>query len=39
MAHELGHLVMHDEVLGDDEVEVEAEANGFAAEFLMPRTS
>lgn len=35
MAHELGHLVMHDEVLGGDD-EIEVEANEFAAEFLMP---
>lgn len=35
MAHELGHLVMHDEVLAGDD-DVEAEANAFAAEFLMP---
>lgn len=35
MAHELGHLVMHDEALAGDD-DVEAEANEFAAEFLMP---
>lgn len=33
LAHELGHLVLHSGQLGDD---VEAEANDFAAEFLMP---
>jgi Zn-dependent peptidase ImmA (M78 family)/transcriptional regulator with XRE-family HTH domain len=35
MAHELGHLVMHNGAIGGDE-DVEAEANAFAAEFLMP---
>lgn len=35
MAHELGHLVMHDEVLAGDD-DVESQANAFAAEFLMP---
>ncbi|OJV98932.1 MAG: hypothetical protein BGO47_14285 [Microbacterium sp. 67-17] len=35
MTHELGHLVMHDEVLAGDD-DVESEANAFAAEFLMP---
>lgn len=33
MAHELGHLVLHSEHVGDD---VESEATAFAAEFLMP---
>ncbi len=33
MAHELGHLVLHSEHVGDD---VESEATEFAAEFLMP---
>lgn len=33
VAHELGHLVLHSINIGDD---VEAEANAFAAEFLMP---
>lgn len=37
LAHELGHLVMHSDGYVDDEmVDVEAQANGFAAEFLMP---
>lgn len=35
MAHELGHLVMHDEVLAGDD-DIEKQANEFAAEFLMP---
>lgn len=35
MAHELGHLVMHNTAMGDDE-DVEGQANAFAAEFLMP---
>ncbi|GLY33566.1 hypothetical protein Kisp02_69310 [Kineosporia sp. NBRC 101731] len=34
MAHELGHLVLHSNTLGSDDLE--AEANAFAAEFLMP---
>jgi Zn-dependent peptidase ImmA (M78 family)/transcriptional regulator with XRE-family HTH domain len=34
LAHELGHLVMHSAAVGTDDVE--AEANAFAAEFLMP---
>lgn len=33
MAHELGHLVLHNGVVSED---VEREANEFAAEFLMP---
>lgn len=37
IAHELGHLVMHStEQLADPRVDVEAEANAFASEFLMP---
>jgi Zn-dependent peptidase ImmA (M78 family)/plasmid maintenance system antidote protein VapI len=32
LAHELGHAVMHQFPVGD----IEAEANAFAAEFLMP---
>lgn len=32
-AHELGHLSLHSDEIGDD---IEREANGFAAEFLMP---
>ncbi len=35
MAHELGHLVMHNSAMGPDE-DVEDQANAFAAEFLMP---
>jgi len=34
LAHELGHLVLHSAAVGTDDVE--AEANMFAAEFLMP---
>jgi Zn-dependent peptidase ImmA (M78 family) len=33
LAHELGHLCLHSEFIGDDP---EQEANAFAAEFLMP---
>ena len=33
LAHELGHLCMHSQGVPDD---VEADANAFAAEFLMP---
>lgn len=33
LAHELGHLVMHSQHQDED---VEAQANAFAAEFLMP---
>lgn len=33
LAHELGHLVMHSGILAED---AEAEADQFAAEFLMP---
>lgn len=36
LAHELGHIVMHN-VPGDDQ-EMEAEADRFAASFLMPAT-
>lgn len=35
VAHELGHLVLHQGNLGADE-EMEREANQFAAEFLLP---
>ena len=45
LAHELGHLVLH-QGIGSDELEsrdylkrVEAEANRFAGAFLMPRSS
>lgn len=34
LAHELGHLCLHREEVTED---VEADANAFAAEFLMPR--
>ena len=34
LAHELGHLVLHSDALGVDDVE--AQANAFAGEFLMP---
>jgi len=34
LAHELGHLILHSAAVGTDDVE--AEANAFAAEFLMP---
>lgn len=33
LAHELGHLCLHTQDIGED---VEAEANRFASEFLMP---
>ncbi len=38
VAHELGHIVLHHHIatVGDDEDEIEDEANAFAAEFLMP---
>lgn len=36
-AHELGHLVLHGEDKTPNGPEAEAEANGFAAAFLMPR--
>ncbi|MDO4259762.1 MAG: XRE family transcriptional regulator [Actinomycetaceae bacterium] len=36
LAHELGHLVMHAEYAS---LEAEAEANAFAAEFLMPEAT
>jgi Zn-dependent peptidase ImmA (M78 family)/DNA-binding XRE family transcriptional regulator len=39
LAHELGHLVLHGEHLEPDRPEAEAEANRFAAAFLMPRAS
>jgi Zn-dependent peptidase ImmA (M78 family)/DNA-binding XRE family transcriptional regulator len=35
LAHELGHIVMHNHL--DGESNVEQEANDFASEFLMPR--
>jgi Zn-dependent peptidase ImmA (M78 family) len=37
MAHELGHIVLHHHLLAlPVDVDVESEANRFAAEFLMP---
>jgi len=38
-AHELGHLVLHGEHLVPSRPAAEAEANRFAAAFLMPRAS
>jgi Zn-dependent peptidase ImmA (M78 family) len=38
MAHELGHLVLHDGLTTGDR-KTEAEANRFAAAFLMPRST
>lgn len=35
LAHELGHVLLHSE--GDSRVEMESEADRFAAEFLLPR--
>jgi Zn-dependent peptidase ImmA (M78 family) len=35
VAHELGHLVLHDQLLGS-RVDIEREADEFAAELLMP---
>jgi Zn-dependent peptidase ImmA (M78 family)/DNA-binding XRE family transcriptional regulator len=35
-AHELGHLVMHQQLETEDDREIEKEANLFASEFLMP---
>lgn len=36
LAHELGHLVMHATAFSVAEADVEAEADAFASEFLMP---
>jgi Zn-dependent peptidase ImmA (M78 family) len=36
LAHELGHLVMHQAIVGDIS-KLDKEAHSFAAEFLMPR--
>lgn len=39
LAHELGHLVLHAEgYVDDEEIDVEGQANEFAAEFLMPES-
>jgi Zn-dependent peptidase ImmA (M78 family)/DNA-binding XRE family transcriptional regulator len=38
VAHELGHLVMHQSIVGDL-ASIEKEANIFASEFLMPEES
>lgn len=36
LAHELGHTIMHSEKLPTPDRDVEAEANEFASQFLMP---
>lgn len=36
IAHELGHLVMHQSIMGDIK-KLEEEANAFAREFLLPK--
>lgn len=36
LAHELGHLIMHFQVVPEDPSVIEDEANEFASEFLMP---
>lgn len=38
LAHELGHLILHGDGYIDDGIDVEDQANEFAAEFLMPET-
>lgn len=38
MAHELGHLVLHQHAKVNESKESEREANEFAAELLMPKT-
>lgn len=38
-AHELGHLVLHEDRAAGDSRQREAEANHFAAAFLMPRSA
>lgn len=38
LAHECGHLVMHDGIVTGDP-ETEGEANNFASAFLLPRTA
>ncbi|WP_216382140.1 helix-turn-helix domain-containing protein [Arcanobacterium phocae] len=39
LAHELGHLVLHEDHDGFSEREYEAEADAFASEFLLPRVA
>jgi len=36
LAHELGHLIMHQQLETDNDNKIEKEANAFASEFLMP---
>lgn len=36
LSHELGHIIMHREIIPTTEHDVEGEADRFAAEFLMP---
>ncbi len=36
IAHELGHIVMHKQSIPEPIIDIEKEANSFAAEFLMP---
>ena len=36
LAHELGHLIMHQQLETEQSDEIEREANAFASEFLMP---
>ena len=36
LAHELGHLIMHQQLETEKNNELEKEANAFASEFLMP---
>lgn len=39
IAHELGHLLMHEKfIVSDNMKEIESEANRFASNFLMPRS-
>lgn len=37
LAHELGHLVLHEDVENADSHEIETEANRFAGAFMLPR--
>lgn len=39
LAHELGHLILHQHLTGKPTAEDEHEANAFASEFLLPRES
>jgi hypothetical protein len=36
LAHELAHLIMHQQFYSDQKRDIEKEANVFASEFLMP---